>query len=336
MADNPYTILGVSQDASAADIKKAYRRLAKTCHPDTHPGDKKAEDRFKRISAAYAILGDKEARARYDRGEIDAQGQERGPQGGFWEHAGGPGGMHFNFRTSGGKRGGFGGGIDEIINELFGARAAGGGMGAGGTGGTGAGGAGMGGTGPRGFESAFTGAGGGQGPARPADITYRLEVDFLEAARGGSKRLTLEDGSTIDVRIPAGTSDGQKLRLKGRGPAGPGGMNGDALVEISVRPHEHFRRDGLDIEIDQEVPLAVAIHGGKLRVPTIDGEVALTIKPWSSSGAVMRLRGRGITDTKSGRRGDQRVRLLVTLPAERDPALEEWAQRMVSERMASV
>lgn len=288
MAGDLYRELGVDRRASDKDIQAAYRRLAKEYHPDANAGDAKAEERFKRISAAYKILKDKSLRARYDRGEIDENGQEIGMRysrgqagGGFGQHE-----MH----------GGFGG-FDDILNDLF---------------------------------------GGGRSGARTArakgrDLRSAIEIPFIEAATGASKRLTLSDGRTVDVNIPAGLESGKTLRLRRQGEPGPAG-NGDLLVEVTVEPDRHFRRDGLDIAADQPVPLKTAILGGKLRTDTIHGPVSLTIPPWCNSGKTMRLRGKGIHDAGSGKKGDQLVRFLIELPAEPDPELENlMRERALSE-----
>ena len=288
MTENLYKILGVTQAASDDEIRKAYRKLAKTCHPDTNPGDKAAEERFKAISRAYAILGDPAKRKRYDKGQIDAEGNERGPQG-FPFGASGPYGgagrsRSYTYRSAG-PGGGFAG-FDEILGDLFG--------------------------------GAARGRAGGR-PTVGEDMKLSVTVDFLDAAKGTKRRVGLPDGRHLDVTIPAGVESGQVLRLKGQGVAG-----GDALIEVQVSPHEGFRREGLDIHLDHAIPLDLAIAGGKVTVPTIDGNVAVTVPPWTSSGKTLRLKGRGIA--RGGHRGDQLVRLELVLPAEADPALEKWAK----------
>lgn len=302
MSENLYKVLGVAKGASEEELRSAYRKLAKQYHPDANPDDKVAEERFKRISGAYDILSDKDKRARYDRGEIDEQGNERGftppPRGG--RRAGGrsqQGG--FTWRTADQQGGGFGD-IDEILSEMFGggARSR---------------------TGGRGFA------------ARGEDVHGQITVDFLDAAQGAKRRVGLPDGRFLDVTIPAGLESGQVLRLKGQGEAGiGGGPAGDALIEVTVRDHAQFRRKGLDIEVDQPVPLAVAVLGGKVRVPTVDGEVSLRIPKSTSSGRVLRLKGKGIRDA-AGRQGDQMVRVMIALPEGGDAELEaivrEWARR---------
>lgn len=305
MSENLYKVLGVAKTVGEDELRSAYRKLAKQYHPDANPGDKSAEERFKRISGAYDILSDKDKRARYDRGEIDEQGNERGftppPRGGRSRGQR----EHYQWRSDPQAGAGFGD-IDEILSEMFG-------------GGGGAGGA--------------RGRGGRNGgfAARGEDIRGQITVDFLDAARGAKQRVSFSDGRTLDVTIPAGLESGQILRLKGQGEPGIGnGPAGDALVEVNVREHPQFKRNGLDVEIDQPVPLAVAVLGGKVRVPTVDGEVSLRIPKSTSSGRVMRLKGKGIRDA-GGRQGDQMVRVMIALPEGGDAELEaivrEWARR---------
>lgn len=299
MSRSLYDELGVAKGASEEDITRAFRKLAKSCHPDLHPGDKKAEERFKRISAAYEILSDKAKRARYDRGEIDEQGRERAFAGGGFHPGAGAGGTRFDFGGPGGIN------FEEILGDLFGGGRRKAGRG--------------------GFTGGFTAAGTGE------DVRLQLEVGLVEAARGAVRRIQLPDGSSLDLTIPAGTADGQVLRLKGKGRVGLGGA-GDALVEIKLAPHPVFRREGLDILVDQPVPLAVAVRGGKVRVPTLDGEVALTVPRHTSSGRTLRLKGKGVRDPRTGEQGDQLVRVLIELPREREllELIERWAERQPS------
>jgi DnaJ-class molecular chaperone len=300
MAKNPYEVLGVASSASDDEIQKAFRRLAKKSHPDLHPGDKKAEERFKDINAAYDILGDAAKRARFDRGEIDANGNEirqnpfargarQGAGGGFG------GGQHFSFE-------------DLDLGDLFG------GMFRGGQGG------------PRGGDP----FGGGR-PGRGEDQRFMLEVDFEEAAVGATKRLTLPNGKSLDVNIPAGINEGQTIRLKGQGGQSHGGPAGDALIEVKVRPHPTFRREGRDIYAEVPISLGEAVAGGKVQVPTVHGPVAMTVPKWTNGGARMRLKGKGVPATKSEPAGDQYVVFEIVLPKTPDKELEDfvkgWAER---------
>ncbi len=286
MADDPYDILGVPKDASQDDIRKAYRRLAKDLHPDLHPGDKSAEDRFKAVSAAYTLLGDPDKRAQYDRGEIDASGAER-PQGFYRQYA------DDNFAGRYSSSSGFED-LSDLFTDLFGQRM----------------------------------RGGRQGPVAGADRHYALQVDFLTAANGGKQRLTLPDGQTLDVTIPAGIEDGKSLRLKGRGGPAPGdGPPGDALVRIAVKAHAFFRREGNDIHVELPIGFDEAVLGGKVEVPTLTGRVTMTLPKGANSGTVLRLKGKGIAPS-GGAAGDMHVTLKVIMPAQIDADLaafvEEW------------
>jgi len=288
MAD-PYTTLGIARGASDADIKKAYRKLAKELHPDKHPNDPAASDRFSKVTSAYDLLSDKDKRARFDRGEIDGDGNPAAPFG-----FGGGGGR----AQAGGYPGGFqSGGADfgDIFEGLFGGRA-----------------------GARG-GSPF----GRSAPAKGANIAYRLAVAFEDAATLKPQRITLGDGKTIDVKLPAGVETGTQMRLSGKGEPGAGGA-GDAIITIEVGAHGFYRREGDNIRLDLPVALAEAVLGGPVKVPTVDGPVMLNVPAGSSSGKVLRLRGRGFTG-KSGARGDQLVTLMVDVPAD-DIALKTWAE----------
>ena len=289
---NPYDILGVAKAASGADIQKAYRSLAKKYHPDLNPGDKAAEEKFKKITAAYDILGDAEKRGRYDRGEIDASGQER-QQHYYREYAGGQDGARYR-STAGFEDIGV---FSDLFGDLFGER---GGMREG-------------------------GRGGARFSMRGPDAQYRLEVDLLDAVNGTKTRITLPDGGTLDVAIPTGVTDGQVLRLKGKGGPGIGeGESGDALIEISVRPHRVFKREGDDIIVEVPITFDEAVLGGKVEVPTIGGRVFATVPPGSNTGRTLRLKGRGIK-TKSGT-GDQLVKLSIVLPERIDDDLKGFAE----------
>ncbi len=287
MAD-PYQLLGVPRGASDDEIKKAYRRLAKKLHPDLNPGDKKTETQFKETTAAYDFLSDPEKRQRYDRGEIDESGQPRGFGG---------------FRRSGGagpKRArDFGldedsGGAEEVFRDFFG----------------------------------FGGRQRAGMRMRGADVSYQAEVSFLEAALGGKKRLNLTDGKSLDITIPPGTQNGQTLRLKSQGLPGAGGATaGDAYVEVLVAEHPFFTREGFNISLEAPITLYEAILGGTITVPTIDGKVALKVPRDSNTGTQLRLKGKGILNPKTGQRGDQYVRFIVTLPEQVDSDLREAVER---------
>ncbi len=276
MAEDPYKVLGVKKDATAADIRSAYRKLAKKYHPDLNPNDKAAEEKFKAVSLANDILADDEKRARYDRGEIDAAGAERAPQGNWRSYAG---------AGAGGGAGGFGG-FEDIFSNIFEQRA--------------------------------------HGPARGQDERYSVKAGFLEAVNGGTKRITLPDGQSLDIKIPPGTEEGDVLRLRGRGqPGRNGGPAGDALIEIHVHAHKHFRREGRNIHLEVPISLKEAVLGGKVQVPTPAGDVVMTVKPHTESGAEMRLRGRGVPAHGHHHVGDLLVKLrVVTGPV--DAALEEF------------
>jgi DnaJ-class molecular chaperone len=302
---DPYEVLGVGRDASEDDIQRAYRKLAKEHHPDLNPGDEAAEERFKEIATAYGLLSDAEQRRRFDRGEIDAAGQERPERHFYRGFAEGPGGA--KYRTVHEEASAED--LEAMFAELFG------GLG------------GRAGARPGGF------AGGGQRVRlRGQDVTYSLEVDFLEAANGASRTVSLPDGGSLRLAIPAGVRDGQMLRLKGKGgPGFGGGPPGDAYVEVHIRRHPFFERKDDDVHLELPVTLGEAVLGGKVEVPTVEGKVTMTIPKGSSTGRTLRLKGRGIPDQKSGRRGDQYVRLKVVLPERIDEELErlvgEWAPR---------
>ena len=293
MAD-PYSTLGVARNASEKDIKSAYRKLAKELHPDRNKDNPKAAERFSDVTKAYDLLSDADKRARFDRGEIDADGNPAMP---FGMGGGGFGGGGFR-PGAGGARGfsaqdfeGFGGaeGLDigDIFEGLFG----------------------------RGGGPAGMGAGRRPPPPPPrkgANVQYRLRVPFADAAALKAQRITLADGKTIDLKLPAGVEDGTQMRLSGKGEPGPAG-NGDALVTIMIEPHPFFRRDGDDVRLELPITLDEAIQGAKVKVPTVDGAVMLTVAPGSGSGKVLRLKGKGFSK-KGGGRGDQLVTLEIELP----------------------
>jgi DnaJ-class molecular chaperone len=280
---DPYEVLGVEKTASEAAIRAAYRKLAKRHHPDLNPGKPEAAERFKEINAANDILSDTEKRARYDRGEIDAAGNEVPPERPFYRDFGdAPGSEKYHANVNPED-------LESIFAHAFGR-----------------GGARSGATGGRRFN------------ARGPDAHYTLTVGFLDAANGTTRRITLPEGRTLDVRIPAGVRDGHILRLKGQGMPGLGdGPSGDALVEIAVAPHPLFHREGDDIIIELPVTIQEAVLGTSLEVPTIKGKVRLTIPPYSGTGTRLRLRGRGI------REGHQFVQLHVVLPPAEEPELAE-------------
>jgi DnaJ-class molecular chaperone len=291
MAD-PYATLGVARNASEKDIKSAYRKLAKELHPDRNKDNPKASERFSDVTKAYDLLSDKDKRAQFDRGEIDADGNPAMPFG----HGFGGGGGGFR-QGAGGARGysaqdfeGFGGaeGLDigDIFEGLFGSGRAGAG-------------AGMGGRRP-------------PPPRKGANVQYRLRVPFTDAASLQAQRITLADGKTIDLKLPAGVEDGTQMRLSGKGEPGPAGA-GDALVTIAIEPHAFFRRDGDDVRLELPITLDEAVGGAKVKVPTVDGAVMLTVAAGSGSGKVLRLKGKGFS-RKGGGRGDQLVTLEIELP----------------------
>ena len=292
MAD-PYATLGVARSATEKDIKSAYRKLAKELHPDRNKDNPKATERFSVVTGAYDLLSDKDKRARFDRGEIDGDGN---PSMGFgYGHSAGPGG--FNGGAQRGFRSedfeGFGGGgggsegidIGDIFEGLFGGR----------------------GSAP---------GGGGRQRAAPkgANVQYKLGVSLTDAATRATQRITLADGKTIDLKLPAGAEDGTQMRLAGKGEAGPGGA-GDAIVTIHLQPHPWLRRDGDNLRLDLPVSLDEAVNGTKVRVPTADGAVMLTLAPGTSSGKTLRLAGKGMS-RKDGTRGDQLVTIEVQVPAD--------------------
>lgn len=295
---DPYEILGVSRTATDKEIKAAHRKLAKQLHPDLNPDKPDVAERFKQVSSAYALLSDPEKRKRFDAGEIDAQGNET-PQYHYYQQAGagrrGGGGFH-GFQ---GGQAGFEGNInfEDILSGIFGDQ---------------------GGPGRRGGRRR-------QAAAKGTDLNYRLTVGFVEAARGGKRRVQLPDGRSLEVTIPEGTKDGQSLRLKGQGnPGAGGGPAGDALVEVHVQPHPLFTLKGSDIRIDVPVTLKEAVFGAKIEVPTLDGPVTLAVPKHSNSGTTLRLKDKGVKDRSTGHRGHQYVTLKVMLPEDSDPALEEF------------
>ena len=290
MAD-PYATLGVARTASEAEIKKAYRKLAKELHPDRNKDNPKASERFSTVTNAYDLLTDKDKRARFDRGEIDGDGNPAAPfgfgggggQGGFRP---GPGGSPFEAD---------GPDLSDIFEGMFSGGGRGGGFG------------GFGGFGKRQQQ-------------KGANTAYRLNVSFADAAMLKPQRITLGDGKPIDLKLPAGLESGAQMRLAGKGAPGPGGP-GDGIVTITIQPHRFFTRDGDDVRLDLPISLSEAVLGASVRVPTVEGAVMLTIPPGSTSGKVLRLRGRGF-HKKDGSRGDQLVTLMVDLPVGDDALVE--------------
>jgi DnaJ-class molecular chaperone len=295
---DPYQVLGLTKSASAEEIKQAYRRLAKQFHPDLNPGRPDIEQRFKDVSGAYNLLSDAEKRGRFDRGEIDANGNER-PM--HRAYAGG------GARGAGGDFGGFD--AEDIFSDLFGAgrrRGAAGGAGAG-------------------FKS------------RGTDIAYSVTVPFTEAALGTKRRINLSTGKSIDVAIPPGTEDQQKLRLKGQGMSGiGGGPAGDAIIEVHVETHPFFIRKEQDIHLELPISLPEAVLGATIKVPTLDGQVAVKVPRGSNTGGTLRLKGKGIADPKGGPSGDQYVKLKVFLPDPPDAELSTFLERWSKDRSYDV
>lgn len=299
MANDPYSELGIARGASQDEVRKAFRKLAKQFHPDKNPGDAKAEERFKQISSAFDILGDEEKRKKFDRGEIDADGREQ-----FRGGHPGAGGSPFGAGGPAGFRGNFEGvDLDEIFS-MFGGGGAG-----------------------------RTGRGGGFAPPpKGVDVRARVDIDLEDSILGATKRIAFSDGRTLDVAIPKGAASGQVLRLKGQGQPGRGGAVGDALIELRIRPHPVFRLDGADLEMDLPVSVPDAVLGGKVQAQTPEGPVSLGVPKGSNSGAVLRLKGRGAVDAKTGKRGDLKARLVVTLPDAADPKLEAFAEEWRAKR----
>jgi DnaJ-class molecular chaperone len=286
MADDPYLTLGVPRSASDEDIRRAYRKLVKELHPDVNPS-RTAEERFKKVSAAYEIVGDPDQRRRFDRGEIDANGEAR---------------RQYSRAHAGGTRGFSTFDTEDIFSDIFSGLRGG-----------------------RGFR-------GDAGPIRGQDARYTLEVDFLEAVQGAKKRVTMPSGGILDLTVPEGVSDGQVLRLRGKGgPGHHGGEDGDALVEIKVRPHPQFKRLVDDILLELPITIDEAVLGAKVEVPTPTGRVQLTIPKGTSSGQVLRLKGKGVHNAAAGTTGDELVTVRIVLPDTIDDGLayfiSEWRQK---------
>lgn len=300
---DPYEVLGVAKNASAKDIKAAYRKLAKKYHPDQNPDDAKAKDRFAAINQAYEIVGDEKKRSAYDRGEIDAEGKQRfqgfeggaggDPFAGFRRAQGGPGGTRFEFRSGG--PGGFDAG--DIFSEIFG----------------------------QAFSQQHGGAGSARGRAPTgADLNATLDVTIEEVATAAKVTAVFPDGRKLAVKLPLYVEDGHTIRLKGQGEAGPGGT-GDALVNIRFRKHPRYTVEGRNLHVDLPVSLRDAVLGAKLPVETPTGKVAVNVPAWSSSDKVLRLRGKGLPE-KAGGHGDLYVHVRIMLP-DADPELEALLRR---------
>lgn len=300
MAKDPYQVIGVPRGASQEELRKAYRKLAKKYHPDVNAGDKAAEEKFKAVTAAYDLLSDDKKRAQYDAGQIDATGQPRMDRQFEWSFQdGAPHGAQ-----------GFGSGrgnrefedIGDIFNEFFG-----------------------------GYRQARGRTGGGRQPGagsggrfavRGADVKYTMDAEFLDAALGATKRTTMHDGRVLDIAIPKGLKDGQTLRLKGQGlPGAFGGDAGDALVEVTIKPHPLFKRDGDTVRVEVPISLREAVLGGKIEVPTISGTVTVTVPQHSNTGRTLRIKGKGIDG------GDQLIMLKIALPKTIDRELEQFLDR---------
>lgn len=292
MSDDPYQVLGIEKTASQAEVKKAYRKLAKKLHPDLHPGDAGKQAEFQAVTAANDLLSNPEKRKSFDAGEIDASGQERHERQFYHQYADQEAGRRYD---PGADMGGYEDASD-LFSELFGRRQTS-----------------SGGDPRQGFH------------ARGQDVRYHIEVDFLDAARGAKRSVTMPDGKGIEIKIPPGINDGQTLRLRGKGGHGLGqGPTGDAYVSVSVRSHPVFSRDGTNIEVELPITFDEAVLGAKVEVPTIDGAVSMTVRKGASSGDRMRLKGKGI---KAGNdaRGDQFVRLRIVLPDSVDAEMEKLA-----------
>ena len=287
MAQDPYRELGVARGASAEEIRKAFRKLAKQHHPDANPGNAASEEKFKQVSSAFDLLGDPDKRRKFDAGEIDADGREtmRGFTGNPFGQGGGPRASEYENID-----------LSDILGEMFAGRRGGGG----------------------GFAS------------RGGDVRAILEIDLEEAILGAKRRISFSDGRSLDITIPAGATDHQVLRLKGQGSPGRAGA-GDALIELVLRPHPRFRREGDTLVMDVPISVPDAVLGGKVQAPTPDGPVTLNVPKGSNTGSTLRLKGRGLYDAQ-GRRGDLLARLAVTLPDKPDPELEAFAEAWRKER----
>lgn len=310
---DPYSVLGVSKTASDAEVKKAFRTLAKKHHPDAHGNDPKAVKKFQEISAAYEIVGDKDKRGQYDRGEIDETGAPKGFAGGgqgfnpeefsrgfrpgpFRQRGAAPGGGGFSWSSD------EGGNPEDIFADLLG------GLGGGG------------------------GRRRAQAPARGEDLQLATTISLDEAAHGGTRRVVLADGRQIEAKIPAGVKDGGQIRLRGQGGPGiNGGPPGDAFITITFASHPTFNRDGRNLRLDLPITLKEALLGAKVQAPTLSGPVTLTVPPHSNSGSVLRLKSKGLPGSGADAAGDLYVKLVVTLPDAPDAKLDEFVKHWPGE-----
>ncbi len=291
---DPYTVLGVDRSASEKEIKSAFRKMAKKYHPDQNPDNPKAKERFAEANSAYEIVGDKKKRGQFDRGEIDNEGREK-----FAGFGGQPGGGNpfAGMHRGGGNPFGGGGGAEDILKEMFG-----GAFGAGAQ-----------------TRGGFGGAHPGHRQAKAADISLKAVARAEDLARG-STSVVFPDGKKISVKIPPETKDGQIIRLKGQGETYPGAVPGDALIELVIRQGGKFEIRGVDLRVEADLPLEIAVNGGKIAVDTIDGKISLGVPAWTTSGKVFRLKGKGLPK-KGGGKGDLLVRVMVQLPKEKDAKL---------------
>lgn len=286
---DPYQALGVSRSASEAEIKSAYRKMAKSYHPDSNAGDTGAEAKFAEVNNAYELLKDKEKRAQFDAGQIDADGNPKFS------------GFDFNQQRGGAQQAnpfGGGGGFnpEDIFSEIFG-----------------------------GFKGSGPGTRTRQraAPQKGEDMIYRMKIDFLSAAKGDTRRITLPDGKKLDVKIPAGVETGKQIRLKGQGKKGGAGAKpGDALIKVEVENHPYFVRDGNDVRLELPITLYEAVLGAKIRVPTLEGTVEMKIPANSNSGKILRLKGKGIAISKTSS-GDLLISLRIMLPESSDGELKK-------------